>query len=173
MFVITDIGKLFLFFTYHDNHVIHGSRILYFLDYGSQKINSVDHVSRETPLRPLLLPFCPQGSANPKTEDNSWLLNSEGNRDGILVKGRRQTLLHRYKWGRGKHFVLRKIRKTAANKSIIARNRTRTSKEPWNKNGSKSTNHKLQTLTFWTFWNERLLPKRSAKEARNWQVTQT
>ena len=53
MFVITDIGKLFLFFTYHDNHVIHGSRILFFLDYGSQKINSVDHVSRETPLRPL------------------------------------------------------------------------------------------------------------------------
>ena len=38
MFVITDIGKLFLFFTYHDNHVIHGSRILFFLDYGSQKI---------------------------------------------------------------------------------------------------------------------------------------
>ena len=52
MFVITDIGKLFLFFTYHDNHVIHGSRILFFLDYGSQKINSVDHVSRETPYGP-------------------------------------------------------------------------------------------------------------------------
>ena len=54
MFVITDIGKLFLFFTYHDNHIIHGSRILFFFDYGSQKINSVDHVSRETPLRPLI-----------------------------------------------------------------------------------------------------------------------
>ena len=53
MFVITDIGKLFLFFTYHDNHIIHGSRILFFFDYGSQKINSVDHVSRETLLRPL------------------------------------------------------------------------------------------------------------------------
>ena len=39
MFVITGIGKLFLFFTYHDNHIIHGSRILFFLDYGSQKIN--------------------------------------------------------------------------------------------------------------------------------------
>ena len=53
MFVITDIEKLFLFFTYHDNHIIHGSLILFFLDYESQKINSVDHVSRETPLRPL------------------------------------------------------------------------------------------------------------------------
>ena len=121
----------------------------------------------------MLLPFCPQGSAKAKTEDNSWLLNSEGNRGGIFVKGRGKTLLYWYKWGQGKHFVLRKIRKTAANKSIIARNRTRTSKEPWNKNGSKSTNHKLQTVTFWTLWNERILPKRSDKEARNWQVTQT
>ena len=51
---ITDIGKLFFFFTCHDNHIIHVSRILFFLDYGSQKINSVDHVSRETPLRPLV-----------------------------------------------------------------------------------------------------------------------
>ena len=74
-------------------------------------------------------------------------------------EGKGQTLLYCYKWGRGKHFVLRKIRKTAANKSIIARNRTRTSKEPWNKNGSKSTNQKLRTVTFWTLWNERLLPK--------------
>ena len=35
--------------------------------------------------------------------------------------------------------------------------------ESWNKNGSKSTSHKLQTMTFWTLWNEHLLPKRSAK----------
>ena len=57
------------------------------------------------------------------------------------------------------HIALRKVRKTAANKSIIARNRTLTSKEfkPWNKNGSKSTNRKLQTVTFWTLWNEHLL----------------
>ena len=53
----------------------------------------------------------------------------------------------------------RKIRKTTANKLITAQNRTLTSKEPWNKKRSKSTNHKLQTMTFWTLWNEHLLPK--------------
>ena len=81
----------------------------------------------------------------------------------FLVEGRRQTLLYCYKWRRGQHFVLRQIAKTAANNSIIARTRTLTRKEPWNKNGSKSTNHKLQTVTFWTLWNEHLLPKRYAK----------
>ena len=104
----------------------------------------------------LLWQFCPQGSAKATTENKFWLLNSEGNRDGIFVKGRRQTLLYCYKWGQRKHVILRKIRK-------IAWNRTLTSKEPWNKNGSKSTNHKLQTVTFWTLWNEHLLLKRSAK----------
>ena len=44
---------------------------------------------------------------------------------------------------------LRKIR-IAADKSIIARSRTLTSKESWNKSGLKSTNHNL-------------LPKRSAR----------
>ena len=92
----------------------------------------------------LLWQFCPQGSAKATTDNKFWLLNSEGNRDGIFVKGRRQTLLYCYKWGQGKHVILRKIRKTTANKSIIAWNRTLTSKEPWNK-------------------NEHLLPKRSAK----------
>ena len=48
----------------------------------------------------------------------------------FLSKGRRQTLSYCYKCGRGKHFVLRKIRKTATNKSIIAQNRTLTSMEP-------------------------------------------
>ena len=81
----------------------------------------------------------------------------------FLVEGRRQTLLYCYKWRREQHFVLRQIAKAAANKSIIARNRTLASKEPWNKNGSKFTNHKFQTVTFWTLWNEHLLPKRSAK----------
>ena len=81
----------------------------------------------------------------------------------FLVEGRRQTLLYCYKWSRGQHFVLRQIAKTAANNSITARTRTLTRKEPWNKNGSKSTNHKLQTVTFWTLWNEHLLPKRYAK----------
>ena len=51
----------------------------------------------------------------------------------------------------------------AADKSIIARNRTLTGNDSWNKNGSKSTSLKLQTMTFWTLWNEHLLPKRSAK----------
>ena len=92
----------------------------------------------------LLWQFCPQGSAKAAFDNKFWLLNSEGNRDGIFVKGRRQTLLYCYKWGQGKHVILRKIRKTTANKSIIAWNRTLTSKEPWNK-------------------NEHLLPKRSAK----------
>ena len=87
----------------------------------------------------LLWQFCPQGSAKATTDNKFWLLNSEGNRDGIFVKGRRQTLLYCYKWGQGKHVILRKIRKTTANKSIIAWNRMLTSKEPWNKNGSKST----------------------------------
>ena len=94
-------------------------------------------------LQVMLWQFCPQGLAKAKTEDNSWPLNSEGNREGMFVEGRRQTLLYCCKWGRGKHFVLRKIRKTAANKSIIARNRTRRSEEPWNKKESKSTNHKI------------------------------
>ena len=40
----------------------------------------------------------------------------------------------------------------------IARNRTLTGNNSWNKNGSKCTNHKLQTMTFWTLWNEPLLP---------------
>ena len=111
----------------------------------------------------LLWQFCPQGSAKATTDNKFWLLNSKGNRNGIFVKGRRQTLLYCYKWGQGKHVILRKIRKTTANKSIIAWNRTLTSKEPWDKNGSKSTNHKLQTVTFWTLWNEHLLLKRSAK----------
>ena len=112
----------------------------------------------------MLWQFCPQGSAKAKSEDNYWLLKNEGNRDGVFVERRRQTLLYCCKWGRGKHFALRKIRKTAANESIIARNRTLiTSKEPWNKNGSKSTDGKLQTVSFWTLWNEHLLPKRSAK----------
>ena len=110
----------------------------------------------------MLWQFCPQGSAKAKTEDNSWLLNSEGNRNGIFVEGRRQTLLYCYKWGWGKQFILRKIRKTTANKSIIAQNRTLSSKETWNKNGSKSNNHKSQKVTFWKSWNEHLVPKRSA-----------
>ena len=95
--------------------------------------------------------FCPQGSAKAQTEDNSWLLNSEGKRNGIFVEGRRQTLLYCYKWGQGKQFILRKIRKTTANKLIIAQIRfTLTSKETWNKNGSKSNNHKSQKVTFWS-----------------------
>ena len=116
-------------------------------------------------VRDALWQFCRQGLSKGKTEDNSWLLNSEGNRDAIFVEGRRQILFYSYKWGRGEHFKLRKIRNTgtAANKSIIVRDRTLTSKEPWNTKGSKSTYHKLQTVTFWTLWNEYLLPKRSAK----------
>ena len=65
----------------------------------------------------LLWQFCPQGSAKATTDNKFWLLNSEENRDGIFVKGRRQTLLYCYKWGQGKHVILRKIRKTTANKS--------------------------------------------------------
>ena len=38
----------------------------------------------------MLWQFCPQGSARAKTEDNSWLLNSEGNRNSIFVEGRRK-----------------------------------------------------------------------------------
>ena len=38
----------------------------------------------------MLWQFCPQGSAKAKTEDSSWLLNSEENRNGIFVEGRRK-----------------------------------------------------------------------------------
>ena len=36
----------------------------------------------------MLWQFCPQGSAKVKTEDNSLLLNSEGNRNGISCRGK-------------------------------------------------------------------------------------
>ena len=87
----------------------------------------------------------------------TWLQKLRITLDCLIVKeiatvfllregGRRQT----YKWGWGKQFILRKIRKTTANKSIIAQNRTLTSNETWNKNGSKSNNHKSQKVTFWS-----------------------
>ena len=74
----------------------------------------------------MLWQFWPQGLAKARTKDNSWLPKSEGNRNGIFVEERRQTFLYCYKWGREKHFVLRKIRKTTANKLISAQNRTLT-----------------------------------------------
>ena len=40
------------------------------------------------------------------------------------------------------------------------------SNEPWNtetQNRSKYTNHKSQTMTFWTCWSKLLFPNRSAK----------
>ena len=63
----------------------------------------------------LLWQFCPQGSAKATTDNKFWLLNSEGNRDGIFVKGRRQTLLYCYKWGQGKHVII--IKKDQKNHS--------------------------------------------------------
>ena len=113
----------------------------------------------------MLCQFCPQGSAKAKTEDNSWLLNSEGNHDGIFVGGKRQTALLLQVRPR-KTFLIKKDQKTAVNKAIITRNRTLTSKGPWNKNGSKSTNHRLQTVTFWTLWNEHLFYK-SGRHSKN------
>ena len=55
---------------------------------------------------------------------------------------------------------------------------TITGNEPWNtetQKGSKSTNHKSQTITFWTHWCKVLFPKRSVKmidgsEKRNDQL---
>ena len=44
----------FFAFTCHDKHVIHSSRILIFRNHRSRRIKTRDHVSRETPLRPLL-----------------------------------------------------------------------------------------------------------------------
>ena len=45
--------------------------------------------------------------------------------------------------------------------------RSQATMEPWHKkkhtNGLKSTNHKLQTMTFWTHWGKLLFPKRSVK----------
>ena len=41
---------------------------------------------------------------------------------------------------------------------------TITSHEPWNtKNGSKSTNHQSQTMTFWTRWSKLVSPQSSDK----------
>ena len=42
-------------------------------------------------------------------------------------------------------------------------NKQRTMKHRNTQNGSKSTNHKSQTMTFWTHWSKRLFPKRTAK----------
>ena len=81
-------------------------------------IGSRKQLSRRFLLDVMLRQFCPLGSAKAKTEDNSWLLNSEGNRNCIFVERRRQTLLYCYKWGWGKQFILRKIRKTTAIKQV-------------------------------------------------------
>ena len=50
-----DIEKLFICFTYHVRHDVHSSRLLNFYNHKSRQIKTVDHVSQETPLRPLIV----------------------------------------------------------------------------------------------------------------------
>ena len=64
----------------------------------------------------MLWQICPQGLAKANTEDNSWLLNSEGNLAGIFVEGKETDFALLLQVRRRKTFRIKKDQKNHSKK---------------------------------------------------------